>query len=139
MKKICLLLIASLLTSQPAAHAMLSETQELTLQTIAQISLGNLAGEIRNDRSEFLALAPACKLLRRRIKRKKCSFEREDINTKEEQKTCVLGVLAVRDADNDCIPKRKDNCDDVSNFEQIDTDSDDIGNACDTNDLSDAA
>lgn len=139
MKKIFLILAVAFLLGQPTAQAMVSETSELTLQTIVQISLDNVAGQIRNDHSEFLALTPACKLLRRRIKRKKCSFEREDINTKEEQKTCVLGVLAVRDADNDCIPKRKDNCDDVSNFEQIDTDNDDIGNACDTNDLSDAA
>jgi hypothetical protein len=58
--------------------------------------------------------------------RRKC----EDRNASNIRR-CTNKIVNRRDGDHDGVPKRRDNCQTVANFEQNDNDDDTLGDSCD--------
>ena len=71
----------------------------------------------------------ARKKLRRKAKR--VCKRRASNNPNVKIRKCVKRKVNRQDADCDGLKKRNDNCPDVANYGQNDTDDDGIGNACD--------
>ncbi|MEZ4753548.1 MAG: thrombospondin type 3 repeat-containing protein [Bdellovibrionota bacterium] len=114
---------------------MLISLMALVVMGFAPISQSNYQVQdinVTNDVSEYAAVTTAKqarKKIKKRLKRKKCSLARK--GTVKKQKACVRKKLKRLDPDKDGIVKKKDNCPDVANFSQTNSDTDTHGDECD--------
>ena len=90
---------------------------------ISQIS-GNIFGKTFYDLDEGTQLSYACKF----------AFAGGLAVTKYFQYTVGEDCIEILDVDNDGIADESDNCVDIANINQLDTDSDGLGDVCDTDD-----
>ncbi|MCB0317730.1 MAG: thrombospondin type 3 repeat-containing protein [Bdellovibrionales bacterium] len=113
------------------ALVSLAFTPVAKFNPLSQFSSQSIQSQI--EISEFAAVVTSAKQarkkLKKRLRRKKCSLAR--VGSETQQKRCVRKKLKRIDSDKDGIVKKKDNCLDVSNFDQANSDADSHGDACD--------